>query len=440
MGTTSIIDLRHRESGGVGYSRGYTSLDYFLTTQGTNWEFLLDLRGHVFNNGQFAGNGGIGMRFPLMDDKYMIGANVFYDFRQSSSLFTNQVGGGLEWLGPMFDVRVNGYAPVGKQQHLKTSGFKAFTGQTMTIIGHLKGALPSIEGEIGTPLPRHFYFAAGTYYLFKQDKDGINLGNAWGGRFRAEVDFGRYVSLEGVVTYDRIFNTRVQGVLSINIPLGKWKSNSKGKRCLRQVPIMRNEIIPIQTKREKGILTAGTGSDPVRFVFVDNLALRPGDGSITAPFASLKEAEANSQPGDVIYVFAGDGTPKGMNEGIILKDNQVIASSGVPLSIEDVIIPPQTPGYNPVITNIHQDQPVIGNPGSNELNGFVVLTPWDYIFGNWGYDPANDLAIENEVEDPESNGWEIAPEDREGGVSGIPSSSLPAQTGFSVWNYVPGMK
>ncbi len=445
-GVTSILDLRHRESGGVGYSLGYTTLDYFLAAQGDRWEVLFNARGHIFNDSKGAANVGLGMRLPVYDEKYLVGGNIFYDCRQSSHLFTNQVGGGFEWLGKSVDFRINGYIPVGKQRSLETKAFQGFSGSNVFVRQHFKGALPSIDGEIGTPLPKHFYFAAGSYYLFGQDKEGIKLGNAWGGRVRGEVNFGRHITLGAVLTYDKIFHTRFQGILSINIPLGKWKSTAQGERCLRQIPIMRNEIIPIETKRRSGVLTAGSGNDPLRFLFVNNAALLPGNGSIERPFSSLKEAEANAHPGDVIYVFPGDGTPNGMNEGIVLHDNQILAGAGNPLNVNGVEIPAQTPGATPVITNIHPDEPVVTNPGDSNLEGFVILSPWDYFFGNWGYDPTENHNLPH-GNDPDLDDWEIIPSesDHDGEwevVDGPRDPVIPAPSGGRglniIWDYLGG--
>ena len=402
QGTTSIVDVRHLESGGVGYSLGYTTLDYFLTTQGDQWEILFNGRGHLFNDYKVAANVGFGMRFPVFGEKYLVGANLFYDCRQSSHLFTNQIGGGLEWLGKVIDFRLNGYLPVGKQQHLEIKKFQRFFGSHVFIKKHFKGALPCIDGEIGTPLLKNFYFSAGSYYLFEQDKKHIKLGNALGGRLRGEVNFGQHVTLSAVLTHDKIFHTRLQGVLSINIPLGKWKSTDQGQRCLRQTPIMRNEIIPIETKRKSRFLAADSNGNLLRFMFVNNAAPTPGNGSIERPFTSLKEAEFHAGAGDVIYVFPGDGTPNGMNEGIVLSENQILASSGTSLNINGVEIPAQTPGVNPVITNIHANEPIVTNPGNSNLEGFILLFPWNYFMEDWGFD-----LMEHLEQPPELVDWEV---------------------------------
>ncbi|MBS0648858.1 MAG: inverse autotransporter beta domain-containing protein [Verrucomicrobia bacterium] len=390
----SKLEVRHREAGGVGYNTGYTSLDYFLMTEGQNMEFLLDLRGHVFNTGQGAGNVGVGLRWPLREERQMIGANVFYDIRQAHDLLCNQVGAGIEWLTRKIDFRANGYLPVGQKKHFEEKNFNSFSGTSVKVRRHLKATLPSVEGEVGTPLPRPFYFAVGSYYLFKQEGHGIDVGNALGVKVRAEVDLGKYFTLGVAATYDHIFKTRVQGIVSINIPFEKKKvcdvkKKKKKNECeppaytrnLRRVPIMRNEIIPIQTHRKSSETLTDKSNNPVRVVFVNNMVEVTGDGSFEKPFASLKEAEKHSEVGDIIYVFAGDETPKNMDEGIVLKKDQILASSGAPLPVADVVIPAMTPGAVPHITNINPEQPIIANPGNTHLSDFFFIPPWEYIFG-----------------------------------------------------------
>lgn len=393
----SRIEIKNREAGGVGYSTGYSSLDYYLMTEGPV-EFLLDLRGHVFNNGQGAGNAGLGFRYPINDGKSLIGANAFYDIRQSPHLLCNQVGAGLEWISKYLDFRTNGYIPVGTQKHSDEKTFAAFGGKGAFIKRKLKAALPCVDAEVGTPIPKPFYFGVGSYYLFKQSKISLKVGSAIGFKARAEADIGRYVTLGFAITYDRIFKTRPQGYISLNIPFEKKKytrSHKDGscriskKRNLRHVPIVRNEIIPIEdVKKTKDPLTAGKKDEGVRFMFVNNLAAADGDGSFEKPFASLKEAEKNSIPGDVIYIFPGDNTAKNMDEGIILKEKQILASSAGALVIADVTIPPQTKD-RPYITNIHAEKTpgstltvndFITNYGNSHIGDFFFVPPWDFIF------------------------------------------------------------
>ena len=398
LATESTLQLRHRESGGVGYSKGYTSLDYLLTAQGGKAEFLLDLRGHVFNDARLAGNTGVGFRYALYDDSYRIGTNFFYDFRSTNHFFANQVGAGLEFLSHAWDVRLNGYLPVGRKRDFEEKRFHHFAGNHAFVYRKLHAALPCIDGEVGTTFGCHWYAAAGTYYLFSDHDHHISTNNTWGGKARVDVTLGRYVGLGVSVTYDSIFHARVQGILTLNIPLGPRLKTQKKGRSLQQVPIVRNEIIPVQVKRKThDILTVGgDSSDPVRFLFVNNTA-SGGDGSFERPFSSLKEAESHSKTSDVIYVFPGNGTPERMDEGIVLKNHQVLASSGAPLNLPAVEIPAMTPGVTPVITNVQPNKPVVSNPGKSRLNDFLFLPPWEYLLQGLNALQSRPLPVENQA-------------------------------------------
>jgi hypothetical protein len=108
------VAVRHIEPNGIGYRQGYTTAEGFfpLYDNWDKWVFFLDARGHVFNNGQPAVNAGLGGRY--LTTSRVWGLNAYYDYRKTSRFHYNQVGGGFESLGAVWDFRVNGYAPVGK--------------------------------------------------------------------------------------------------------------------------------------------------------------------------------------------------------------------------------------------------------------------------------------------------------------------------------------
>ena len=376
--THSTLTARHRESEGIGYGQGYSTLDYYLTTQMSKLECLLNLRGHIFNNTKAAGNAGLGFRYSLNEDASRIGANVYYDFRDTKHFFASQIGTGLEWLSCNIDLRLNGYLPVGKQKNFRSHRFESFTGNTILNREKFTAALPCIEGEIGTQLANPFYFAVGSYYLFRETSHHLHVGQALGVKARFDVDIGDYFSAGAFVSYDSLYKTRAQGYIALNIPLGPWKSMKDVTCHYEKRRIVRNEIIPLKSKKRSGTPFTNGREETTQIVFVNNLAAPQGDGTFEHPFNSLKAAEAHSKPGDVIYVFPGDGTPKGMNEGIVLKDDQVLASSGADLKLDGIVIPAQTPGEIPAITNTHKDEPVITNPGKTDIKDFYYMTPWEY--------------------------------------------------------------
>lgn len=68
---------------------------------------------------------------------------------------------------------------------------------------------------------------------------------------------------------------------------------------------------------------------PTKVWFVDNTNVAFGDGSFANPFNTLLAAQIASTATDVIYVFAGDGTSTGMDQGFAMKDNQKILGAGI---------------------------------------------------------------------------------------------------------------
>ena len=91
--------IRHIESGGIGYEDGYTTFEAFLASDPSQWKVtpFLDARGHVFNNGKWAANAGVGLRALWRNRAY--GINTYYDYRNTGRFHSNQIGVGLETLG-----------------------------------------------------------------------------------------------------------------------------------------------------------------------------------------------------------------------------------------------------------------------------------------------------------------------------------------------------
>jgi Protein of unknown function (DUF3442). len=135
---------------------------------------FLDARAHLFNDGRFASNLGIGTRIPAFDNACAFGANLYWDYRNSKGLNTNQIGPGLEVLSRDVDFRINGYIPLSGGQYNSKLKLAKCIGNQAIIKQTSRLALPNINAEIGFPLPWKWmevvdlYFAIGPYYLFKE--------------------------------------------------------------------------------------------------------------------------------------------------------------------------------------------------------------------------------------------------------------------------------
>src|SRR3990167_8057565 len=225
------VTLRHIESGGVGYDDGYTTLETFLAPDPSQWGMtpFFDARAHVFDNGRWAANAGIGLRGIL--GKRVFGINAYYDYRNTHRLNCNQIGLGLEMLGEILDFRINGYLPLGR----KVSGsydaiFGEFSGNYLLLSQKYELAMKGADAELGCHFRRtedfDFYPAIVPYSYIGQFGP-----NTWGGRARLAGAYKEIVSLEISDSYDRTFHNNFQGQISLNFSFGP-KSKVEKKRSV----------------------------------------------------------------------------------------------------------------------------------------------------------------------------------------------------------------
>ncbi|MCP5491623.1 MAG: right-handed parallel beta-helix repeat-containing protein [Chlamydiales bacterium] len=343
--TASRGVLKHREHNGVGYDTGYTTAELFLCPAWKN-DFMpfLDLRGHVFDNNQFASNIGIGLRYNWSG--WAIGGNFYYDYREAQNINPHQLGGGLEFLSRYFDVRANGYAPIASTQAESSPDFEKFEGHSAIFTRRLRAALPAVDAEIGVPLGSrcaivNWYAALGSYYLFEKTVNGVDLGNAVGGKGRIVFDLISRFNLAFDTTYDKIFKWTFQGTAGVSMPLGPRKKILRSKNFLcearNQLPY-RSEIIPVERKNQR----QSVGN----IIFVDNRS--SSLGTFESPYPTTAIAMAASKPGDVIYIFPGDGTTTGYDTTITMLSDQTVQGSAADLDLGNgFVVPAQTPGNYP---------------------------------------------------------------------------------------------
>lgn len=388
------IGIRHIQSGGVGYDKGYSSIDLFWTPYSQQDTLLfLDARGHRFTNGRYAANVGMGFRYPHLASGFAYGANFFYDYRRNNEHNFNQLGVGLEALGRLWNFRVNGYLPIGSKVIDKHYSFDAFRGYHLHIKEKSKRSLSGVDAEAEVRLYSHdfmkFFLAAGPYYY-----NGKHNRNAFGGKARLSGRFWGLGYLAAIASYDGLFGFKFQGEIGITFALGNkrpiLKNNSlkKGSQeChfaeewINQLnrPVERNEIIVLAKQRQTLVAKDPITGQPLHFVHVNNLGTALGVGSFSSPYNTLLGAQNGSKPGDIIYVNAGNQTFIGMDQGITLKNRQQLLGSGISQTVGTqrgtIIIPAFTPGILPSITNTLALGNGINLAASNVVSGFNISGP-----------------------------------------------------------------
>ena len=388
------VTARHIEANGIGYNQGYTTLEGFFSPLDPwgvdeNWVPFLDLRGHAFNDGKFAANAGLGLRYI---SNYVYGINAYYDYRNTHHQHYNQFAAGLEALGKIWDFRINGYLPLGRRNsNYYQTHFGEFKKHSIYLSRKKQVSLKGANAEVGYHLDHFqdfpFYFAGGLYYLHGTGR------TAWGGQLRARLDIYDYLTLDGNISYDHLFRWVGQGQVSVNFPFGERRQikKSSDRSCTNSMALStralqrvdRFEIIPVDTKKVlKKAIDPVTG-DPYVVWFVDNTS--HSLGTYESPFNTLVNAQNNSNPNDIIYVFVGDGTDNGMNAGIALKAGQQLLGAGVDQFVETTLglmkIPAQDFGL-PTISNTLAPSTVPGtfgptavalNQGNNVVSGLMCV-------------------------------------------------------------------
>lgn len=384
---TQRVECKHIEANGIGYSQGYSTLEGFFTIPYTLdgcWVPFLDARIHIFNDGEPAVNGGVGVRY--LTDSKVWGFNTYYDYRKTHRFHYNQIGFGFENLGKTWDYRINAYFPVGdKESRSFHNHFKQFKHHSIILSGKKEIAMKGVNAEVAahafTKENYDLYVAAGPYYFEQEGK------TAFGGEGRVSLTLFDYVKLQLSGSYDSLFRGIVQGEVGLTFSFGgkrtiKSCQSCPNNYCAQQQQMIktralqsvdRNEIVVLTNKRKnRQAINPATGN-PYTVWFVNNTS--HGQGTYESPFNTLSAAESASHPNNLIYVFKGDGTSTGMNAGIILQNGQQLLGAGINQQIATTLgtitIPAQESGL-PVISNSN-DPTGFGiqlSLGNNVVSGF----------------------------------------------------------------------
>lgn len=259
------ITISNTEGRGLGYNKGYSSLDIFLSQHFWDAQLVpfIDLRGHIFNNERKAVNAGLGLRW--LNEGVIWGINGYYDYLQTTHLLYRQASIGFEALSDAWEVRMNGYLPFGiKETGIYEISYE-LTPTTFLMKSREAFAMAGVDAEFGY----HFfnfsdldiYTGLGPYFYRGHSSATENVylpenKYAIGGRLRASVSFLSYFTLEGLTTYDSRFKWGGQVTLAISLPfdlsfdLGNCRGHCRSCEascCIERLyqPVYRNEIIVV---------------------------------------------------------------------------------------------------------------------------------------------------------------------------------------------------
>lgn len=445
------ISIRHIEGGGIGYNHGYTTFEGFFAPNAKPFPIMpfLDIRSHIFDNANIAANVGGGIRTVLGCRIY--GINAYYDYRNSDAVRYNQAGFGFETLGKRWDIRIDAYLPQG---HTITCPcpptFIGFSGNQMNLLQKYRFAMTGANGELGIHFAKSRFFelyaAAGAYHFAGEIGEKI-----WGGKARLFCKFKEYFTLELSNSYDKMFHNRFQFQFTVGMPFGgkpeirtSCHDNISDMLASRIVqPVERQEIIVVGNTKKCAPAIDPLTHQPFHFVFVDNTS--HSKGTFESPYPTLALAQENSNIGNIIYVFPGDETTKGMDQGIILKRNQKFWGSSIDHVVtasQGSFIIPALSDTAPKMTNTFGDGITLDS--GNEVSGFVLTDVFNngIIGTNIESVKISDCSIDNSIADQihlESSGTSAAIDlDRitltRGSLNGLFINSTASSTSCAVNN------
>ncbi|MBN2479663.1 MAG: inverse autotransporter beta domain-containing protein [Parachlamydiales bacterium] len=398
-----FTDFSHKEGRGIGFKKGYTTAELFFRKKYENINFFpfFNIRGHIFNDGRYATNLGIGGRYINTKNRAIIGLNTFYDFRSKDKKNYHQFGFGWEILKNRWSLHNNFYLPVASKKKLHNYSFNSFEGYSLFYNENFLATMWGVDLLLGLNTKNYDHLVLSTDlgpYFYK----GHLEKKAYGIKANAKITVFESLYLQVGGFYDKVFNAHIRAEAGFKIAFGNKrvsKNNKKCKRldlcCLKQSlkkkissKVLRHEIIVLSDQSKKEIAKSPISNQPYAVYHVNNSrGAVGGKGTYEDPFYDLASAQSASNINDIIYVNRGDGTTAGMDLGIILKNNQQFLGSGTDQIIDSAnaifSIPALTNG-NPRITNtIIAPTPGVTLADNNVVSGFSIqTTSGDGIFAS----------------------------------------------------------
>ncbi|MGK7925831.1 MAG: inverse autotransporter beta domain-containing protein [Spirulina sp.] len=341
----------------VGYGSSFGSLYAFVPFAQTSDRstFFTEGRLNFFtHDGEYGGNVRFGYRTLLPDSNLVLGGYLGYDARRTEFEETfHQLGLGFDLQGEDWEVRANGYFPIGSRRrevandsfdsgtiisNLRFSGYNLlFSRFRQTTISRLvessvtgfdiEGGYRLLSWETGS-----LYAHGGLYYL---DVPGNSDFVGVRGRLQAQIDdiFQAGVALQS----DGNFGTNVS--FNVGVTFGgstaRKKEETPAESLLARLGngVSRQEIIAIDrqtefsttTNQEDNVVAINPSTGQAwRFVHVTGGATG-GSGTVESPFGQVTDAVAIAQSNDIVYVDAG--TNPGMDGFTIPSDVQVLSTA-----------------------------------------------------------------------------------------------------------------
>ena len=285
----------------------------------------------------------LGYRRFVPESQRILGGYLSFDQRGTESASFSQLGAGLETLGKDWDLRLNGYLPVGDRRDLVDSSLVdaglqlsnvQFVGHQLTAssrqqqgdVRRYEAALGGVDVEVGTKLlnigDRGSLRGFGGLYYY----DGPGVGGSLGWRLRLQAEPTEYLRTGLSVQDDDIFGTNIRFSIGATLPSNRATSAppdeppTEANRMLARLgeSIGRVDHIVVDQQTEVDVVASGNiQSGPVinpatgqPWFFNHVTPGVSGDGTFEMPYGGVNEAIATipTDGNGIIYVGDSGGT------------------------------------------------------------------------------------------------------------------------------------
>lgn len=394
--TASGAGITPRVGGGyldgehVGLTDGYIWLEGWVPvwqTPGQN-VFFLDVNTLKYNDGhdQWGFNGYGGYRWYNCQTNRIWGFDLGYDYRDVGPAEFEQIGGGIESLGALWDFRANAYYVFGNNSSQIAVSDPFFVGNNLAVNTTNIDAYSGFDVEAGRNFtPNNPTMAlrgfVGGYGFFNENAEDV-----WGGRARLEARWWNRFTAEAGVNHDQTFDTTVWIAGSILFG-GSQTPTPCG--CPSTIvdrladPLYKNRHIVVNERIEQELIINPADSEPFVFLHIDSNNAAPGTGTFEDPFATLQDAEnANNAGVDILLahggsVFNGEGIDLNFANQRFLGDGDAVRHS-VPSQFGTITLPRANGLAAQPIINAAPGTAVDINAASVEVSGFDIRNPVDH--------------------------------------------------------------
>jgi len=321
---------------GLGYDGTFATLGMKSQLFEDSWDgrWLGEARLHYsIENEEFFGNFGIERVFTLDSVGADLVGGIWYDYDgDSQGSFGHdfsQVSVNAAIKTRKWDLIGNGYFPVGVTDYSTAgaTGNNVFLGSNILLTPGIDSALRGFDVTLRMR-PKHLAFGNGVIDFGGYGYSSELVDFFGGGRVRLGFQTRNGAQIVAEVNHDDRFSTT--GSLGLAWSFGRPGArggSGRGTGNDLAETVRGDHIVRFNQGFELAIDPATGLAYNVRHV--NNTADAAfGDGTFETPYASLADAEAGSDVGDIIFVSSGDGSRQGLNTGLVLQDRQQLLGVG----------------------------------------------------------------------------------------------------------------